>query len=125
MNKHTILIVDEEDSVKEILKGIFEGVGYKTLTASSGTDALKLVDTESIDIVLMEVWLPDMDGFEVFEEIRKKRRDLPVIIMSGHANNDTAFHAGKIGVYDFLEKPLSLDKILIVAKRAINEVTNQ
>ena len=121
MNKKTILVVDPDESFRETLDEILTDEGYKVISVASGEEALKLVASESIGLVLMEIFFPDMDVFTIFDEIKKIRKDLSVIIVSGHANIDTAFMAAKKGFYDILEKPVSLDKLLIMIKRAFNK----
>ena len=119
MNKKTILVVDPDESFRETLDEILTDEGYKVITVASGEDALKLANAETIDLVLMDLWISDMDGIEIFKEIKNIREDLPVIVVTGNANCDTAFQAGKMGVTDFLEKPVSLDKLLILIRMVL------
>ncbi|RJQ49695.1 MAG: sigma-54-dependent Fis family transcriptional regulator [Nitrospiraceae bacterium] len=120
-NKATVLIVDDEESIRETLSGIIEDEGHKVLTASSGEKALAYFDNESPDIMLLDVWLPGMDGMEVLKAIREKNSKVSVIMISGHSNIETAVLATRLGAYDFLEKPLSLDKVLIIVRRALEK----
>lgn len=119
--KANILIVDDEKSILDTMTGILEDEGYETATASSGEEGLAKFSEISPDIVLLDVWMPDMDGIETLKHIRKKNENACVIVISGHSNIDTAVHAIKLGAYDFLEKPLSLDKVLILISRAIEK----
>ncbi len=119
--KATILIVDDEESILETLTGILEDEGYEVITASSGEKALTHFTESSPDIVLLDVWMPGIDGIETLKSIREKNKEVCVIMISGHSNIDTAVHAIKLGAYDFLEKPLSLDKVLILIKRALEK----
>ncbi|HDH53780.1 MAG TPA: sigma-54-dependent Fis family transcriptional regulator [Nitrospirae bacterium] len=119
--KATILVVDDEESILETLTGILEDEGYQVITASSGESAVIKFSETSPDIVLLDVWMPGMDGIETLKRLREKNKDICVIIISGHSNIDTAVHAIKLGAYDFLEKPLSLDKVLILISRAIEK----
>ncbi len=112
------LIVDDEAGVRESLSGILEDEGYEIITASSGEDAIELLRENSPDIIFLDVWLPGMDGLETFLRIRDII-DIPIIMISGHANIETAVMAIKLGAYDFLQKPLSLEKIVTMAKRAL------
>jgi two-component system nitrogen regulation response regulator NtrX len=117
----TVLIVDDEESILETLTGILEDEGYKAVTASSGEEAIKQFSEIPPDIVLLDVWMPGMDGIETLRNIREKNKHVCVIMISGHSNIDTAVHAIKLGAYDFLEKPLSLDKVLILVRRALEK----
>jgi len=119
MSKGTVLIVDDEAGIRESLSGIFEDEKYTVITAPTGEDALELAREQMPDLILLDVWLPEMDGIETLSKLREIDNDIPVIIISGHGNIELAVKATKLGAYDFLEKPLSLEKVLIVAKRAL------
>jgi two-component system nitrogen regulation response regulator NtrX len=119
--KTTILVVDDEESILETLTGILEDEGYIVIPASSGESALIKFSKNSPDIVLLDVWMPEMDGIETLKKIMETKNNACVVMISGHSNIDTAVHAIKLGAYDFLEKPLSLDKILILVKRALEK----
>jgi two-component system nitrogen regulation response regulator NtrX len=121
--KATILVVDDEESILETLTGILEDEGYDVISASSGESALNKFSDTAPDIVLLDVWMPDMDGIETLKKIRERNRNVCIIMISGHSNIDTAVHAIKLGAYDFLEKPLSLEKVLILIKRALEKQT--
>lgn len=119
MDKKTVLIVDDEEGIRESLSGIFEDEGYNILTSSTGEEALEIFREQSPDIVLLDVWLPKMDGISVLAKLKELDSGTPVIIISGHGNIELAVKATRSGAYDFLEKPLSLEKVLIVTKRAL------
>ncbi|MFZ5997172.1 MAG: sigma-54-dependent transcriptional regulator [Nitrospirota bacterium] len=119
MGKATILIVDDEEGIRESLSGIFEDEGYQVVTASSGEEAVESVRDHAPDVVLLDVWLPRMDGIETLIKMKEIDSNLPVIMISGHGNIEVAVKATRSGAYDFLEKPLSLEKVLIVARRAL------
>ena len=119
--KSTVLVVDDEASILETLSSILEDEGYHTITAPSGEKGLEMFLKHSPDVILLDVWMPDMDGIETLKQIRAKDKDVAVIMISGHSNIDTAVQAIKHGAYDFLEKPLSLDKILILVERAFEK----
>ncbi|MBI5663523.1 MAG: sigma-54-dependent Fis family transcriptional regulator [Nitrospirae bacterium] len=121
--KATILVVDDEAGILESLSGVLEDEGHQVITASSGEGALEKYAEHSPDIVFLDVWMPGMDGIATLKALKKKNKDVCVIMISGHSNIDTAVHAIKLGAYDFLEKPLSLDKVLILTRRAVEKQT--
>ncbi|HXY10411.1 MAG TPA: sigma-54 dependent transcriptional regulator [Terriglobales bacterium] len=116
---HSILIVDDEASIRHSLKDVLEEEGYKTVGAENGEACLETLRKGSFDVVLLDVWLPGMDGLETLEKIRDMEAASEVIMISGHGTIETAVRATKLGAYDFLEKPLSIEKTLIVIKNAI------
>jgi two-component system nitrogen regulation response regulator NtrX len=115
----SILIVDDEAAIRESLQGILEDEGYTALVSASGEDCLDQLRRASVDVVLLDVWLTGIDGLEVLEKIRTFEDPPEVIMISGHGTIETAVRATKLGAYDFAEKPLSLDKTLILVKNAI------
>ena len=125
MSKAVILIVDDEEGIRTALSGIFEDEGYEVATAESGEEALRVAKDTNPDIVILDVWLSGMDGIQTMEELRGWSRDLPVIIISGHANIELAVKATKIGAYDILEKPLSMEKVLLTVHRALEKGTSR
>ncbi len=113
-----ILVVDDEPGIRQTLGDILEDEGYRVTSTPDGESALDLLRANHYDVVLLDVWLPGMDGLEVLEHV-KELEDRPEIVMiSGHGTVETAVKATKLGAYDFLEKPLSLEKTLIVVKNA-------
>ena len=116
---HSVLIVDDEASIRHSLKDVLEEEGYKTVAAENGEAGLETLRKGSFDVVLLDVWLPGMDGLETLEKIRDMEAASEVIMISGHGTIETAVRATKLGAYDFLEKPLSIEKTLIVIKNAI------
>jgi two-component system nitrogen regulation response regulator NtrX len=123
MTESVVFIVDDEDGIRESLSGIFEDEGYEVITACSGEEALKILKEQSMDLILLDVWLPGMDGIQILKEIKDLKPDIPVIMISGHGNIELAVKATRMGAYDFLEKPLSLEKVLLDAKRALERRT--
>ena len=117
-----ILIVDDEAEIRDSLESILSEEGYAVTTAATAGEALTLLADASYDAVLLDVWLPDRDGLDALADIRQMdSAHLPeVIIISGHGTIEAAVRATKLGAYDFLEKPLSLDRTLIVLKNAIS-----
>src|SRR5579862_7900765 len=117
---HNILIVDDESGIRQSLKGVLEDEGYKASVADSGEACLDSLRKRAFDVVLLDVWLPGMDGLETLQKIRDLENAPEVIMISGHGTIETAVRATKLGAYDFLEKPLSIDKTLILVKHAID-----
>ena len=117
-----VLIVDDESEIRDSLEGILSEEGYLVTTAATAGEALTLLADAPYDVVLLDIWLPDRDGLDALADIRQMdSAHLPeVIIISGHGTIEAAVRATKLGAYDFLEKPLSLDRTLIVLKNAIN-----
>jgi two-component system, NtrC family, nitrogen regulation response regulator NtrX len=118
--KDIILIVDDEESICQSLKAILSDEGYQVLVAGSGEEAVKIVEEEMPQLVLLDIWLPGMDGLETLKAIKEINPQIMVIIMSGHGTIETAVRATKLGAFDFIEKPLSLDKIIILVNNAIS-----
>jgi len=118
--KDAILVVDDEESICQSLKAILSDEGYQVLVAGSGEEAVKIVEEEMPQLVLLDIWLPGMDGLETLKAIKKINPEVLVIIMSGHGTIETAVRATKLGAFDFIEKPLSLDKIIILVNNAIS-----
>jgi len=116
---HNILIVDDEAGIRDSLAGILADEGYSAASAGTGDECLALLRKSPFDVVLLDVWLPGVDGLETLERIRELDNPPEVIMISGHGTIETAVRATKLGAYDFLEKPLSLEKTLILVKNAI------
>jgi two-component system, NtrC family, nitrogen regulation response regulator NtrX len=116
----SILIIDDESSIRQALKGVLEDEGYHTAVAESGEAGLELLKKRAFDVILLDIWLPGRDGLEILERIREAENAPEVIMISGHGSIETAVRATKLGAYDFLEKPLSIDKTLILVKNAID-----
>jgi two-component system nitrogen regulation response regulator NtrX len=123
MAEPVVLVVDDEEGIRETLSGIFEDEGCSIVTADSGEEALDLLKEQNPDLILLDIWLPGIDGIKTLEEIKVIRPDLPVIMISGHGNIELAVKATRLGAYDFLEKPLSLERVLLVSKRALERRT--
>jgi two-component system, NtrC family, nitrogen regulation response regulator NtrX len=117
---HNILIVDDESGIRDSLRGILEDDGYRTSEAESGELCMELLQKQAFDVVLLDIWLPGMDGLEALEKIRALDNPPEVIMISGHGTIETAVRATKLGAYDFLEKPLSIDRTLSLIKHAID-----
>ncbi len=115
----TILVVDDERGIRETLGDILEDEGYTVRTAGDGLVALGILERELIDCVLLDVWLPGKGGLEILQEVRSSYPNTPVIIISGHGSIDMAVKAVKEGAFDFLEKPLSLDRVTTIVRNAL------
>lgn len=118
--RKTILVVDDEESICKSLGGIFTDEGYEVLTAASGEDALKIVEEELPNLILLDIWLPGIDGIETLKIIKSEHSEIRVVMMSGHGTVETAVKATKLGAFDFIEKPLSLDKVLLIVNHALD-----
>jgi two-component system, NtrC family, nitrogen regulation response regulator NtrX len=116
----TILVVDDEVSICQSLSAILTDEGYQVLVAGSGEEAIKIVEDEVPQLVLLDIWLPAMDGLETLQAIKAAHPNVLVIMMSGHGTIETAVKATKLGAFDFIEKPLSLDKVIILVSNALN-----
>jgi two-component system, NtrC family, nitrogen regulation response regulator NtrX len=117
---HNILIVDDETGIRESLEGVLADEGYAASSVESGEECLRLLRRQNnYDVVLLDIWLPGIDGLETLEKIHDLDNPPEVIMISGHGTIETAVRATKLGAYDFLEKPLSIDKTLILVKNAI------
>jgi len=118
---HSVLVIDDEANIRKTLEGVLSDEGYRVLKAESGEKGLEVLSHAVVDAVLLDVWLPGMDGLEALRQAREMYPLLPVIMISGHGTIDTAVKAVKAGAFDFIEKPISLDKLLITLSRAIEQ----
>jgi two-component system nitrogen regulation response regulator NtrX len=114
-----VLIVDDEKAICASLTGILSDEGYEVSSAHDGDQALKALEDEDPDLLLLDIWMPGKDGMEVLELIKKRSPGLPVIMISGHGTVETAVKATKLGAFDFIEKPLDMDKILLSVRNAL------
>lgn len=114
-----ILIVDDEPSIRESLQGILQDEGFRTLFAQDGEEGLALAKEETPDLILLDIWMPGMDGIETLRRIREAYPEQLVVMMSGHGTIETAVKATKLGAFDFIEKPLSLEKVLLCIQNAM------
>ncbi|MFH1123254.1 MAG: sigma-54 dependent transcriptional regulator [Pseudomonadota bacterium] len=116
----TILIVDDEESIIQSLHGILTDEGFEVISAVSGLEALERIDEVIPDLILLDIWMPGMDGLETLVKIKKGHPQLKVVMMSGHGTIETAVKATRLGAYDFIEKPLSLEKVLVSINNAVD-----
>ena len=115
-----VLIVDDERGIRRSLKGVFEDEGYTTDVAATGEECLDCIEGEKFDLILLDVWLPGIDGIETLKRIREKEASTAVIMISGHATIATAVSATKLGAYDFIEKPLSIEHTMLTVRNALS-----
>ena len=121
MQAETILDVDDERGILVALQGILEDEGYRPVLVEDGEAALRRLREQPVDLVLLDIWLPGRDGVAILQEIAQGWPEVPVIMMSGHGTIETAVRTTKLGAYDFIEKPLSLEKTLLVLRHALEE----
>ncbi len=117
--KEKILIVDDEKGILDTVSEILQDEGYYTFVCEDGKNALEILDREMIDLVFLDVWLPGMSGIDVLKYIKEKHSEIPIIMISGHGKIELAVQAVKLGAFDFLEKPLSIDRIILSTERAL------
>jgi two-component system nitrogen regulation response regulator NtrX len=119
MSHGNILVVDDERGILDQLESILRDEGFSVATALSGEDALAAVSREIFDLILLDVWLPGMDGIEALRQLRAAGHQLPVVLISGHATAELAVRAVREGALDFLEKPLGLERVLVTVRNAL------
>jgi two-component system nitrogen regulation response regulator NtrX len=121
MTKEKILIIDDEASIRSSLKGILEDEGFQVKTVESGEEGLELLKNQNVDLVLLDIWLPRMSGIDVLKKIKTTEENPQVVMISGHGTIETAVVATKLGAHDFLEKPLSLEKVVLTVRNALRQ----
>src|SRR5215204_5933231 len=119
--KPSILIVDDEAGVRSALSGVLRDEGYTVEAVESGEACLDRVVRNNYDAIILDIWLPGMDGLATLEKLQERHTDAPVIMISGHGNIESAVRAIKMGAFDFVEKPLSLDKTVLVVDNAVRQ----
>ncbi len=117
--RNPILIIDDEPGIRSVLGAVLTDEGFSILEASSGYEALRLLKTELVDLIFLDVWMPEMGGLDVLKAVKADWPDVPVIMISGHGKIDMAVRAIKEGAFDFVEKPLSIDKTLASTQNAL------
>jgi two-component system nitrogen regulation response regulator NtrX len=119
MAKPRILVVDDEEPIRKTLRMTLEYEGYEVTDASSGSEALEKIDRDPCELVFLDIKMPGMDGLEVLQEIRERTTAPQVVMISGHGNVDTAVQATKLGAFDFIEKPLETERVLLAVRNAL------
>ncbi|MDQ3799199.1 MAG: sigma-54 dependent transcriptional regulator [Acidobacteriota bacterium] len=116
---NSVLIVDDERGIRETLRGVLEDEGFEVESVASGEECLKIAATKNFGCILLDVWLPEIDGLETLKQMRENGNDSAVVMISGHGNIETAVNATKLGAFDFIEKPLSIEKTILTVRNAI------
>jgi two-component system, NtrC family, nitrogen regulation response regulator NtrX len=119
MSIDSVLIVDDERGIRETLRGVLEDEGFSVSVVESGEDCLNEVKLNEYGCILLDVWLPGIDGLETLEQLKENGNDAAVVMISGHGNIETAVNATKLGAFDFIEKPLSLEKTILTVRNAL------
>ena len=119
--KPTILIVDDEPGVRAALSGVLRDEGYSVEAVSSGEECLERVTRAAFDLIVLDVWLPGIDGLTTLQRLKERHVDAQVVIISGHGNIESAVRTIKMGAFDFIEKPLSLEKTVLVIRNALRQ----
>ena len=114
-----VLVIDDEESIRISLTGALKDEGYRVMVAGSGKEGIDAIRAERPDVILLDIWMPGMDGLETLRQIKSEWPDLIVIMMSGHGTIETAVKAVRLGAQDFVEKPLSLEKTLLAVRNAL------
>jgi two-component system, NtrC family, nitrogen regulation response regulator NtrX len=118
--KSRILVIDDEAAIRDSLRMILEYEGYDFLGAATGQDGITLAERESPDLVFLDIKMPGMDGLEVLQRMRATDESLPIVMISGHATVSTAVEATKLGAFDFIEKPLASERVLVTIRNALD-----
>src|ERR671938_173402 len=117
----SVLIVDDERGIRETLRAVLEDEGFETEAVASGEECLKAVERRAFGCVLLDVWLPGIDGLETLSRLRDRGVTSSVVMISGHGNIETAVRATKLGAFDFIEKPLSIEKTVLTVRNALRQ----
>src|SRR5580700_3004190 len=116
----TVLVVDDEDRIRSSLRGILSDEGFRVLDTGSAPEVMDLIEREHPAVVLLDVWMPDIDGIELLRRIKSERPAVQVIMISGHANIQSAVAATKLGAADFIQKPFSVTGLLASIARVLD-----
>src|SRR5581483_3037263 len=112
-----ILVVDDESDIRQLVSGILQDEGYSTRTARDGDEALAAIATRRPNLIFLDIWLQGsrLDGLQLLDAMKQEHADVPIVMISGHGNIETAVAAIKRGAYDFIEKPFKADRLVLVA----------
>jgi two-component system nitrogen regulation response regulator NtrX len=117
----SILVVDDEPGVRSSISGVLRDEGFDVDTADTGEDCLEKANSAAYDVIVLDIWLPGLDGLTTLQRLRERQIDAQVVIISGHGNIESAVRAIKMGAFDFIEKPLSLEKTVLVVRNALRQ----
>jgi two-component system nitrogen regulation response regulator NtrX len=120
LSRNSILVVDDEAGIQQSLSAVLREEGFKVETVGSGEDCLTLLESRAFELILLDIWLPGIDGLHTLEALKKMGVQSAVVMISGHGTIETAVKATRLGAFDFIEKPLSIEKTLLVVKNALN-----
>ncbi len=123
--QRTVLVVDDEDVIRETVREVLTDEGYRVVSALDGSEVMGIVAREEPDVILLDVWMPERDGIGLLKQIRREHPEARVIMISGHGSVHTAVTATKLGAFDFIEKPLSLDGLLAAVKRGCGDMRRE
>src|SRR5580658_4506367 len=119
MDNTTVLVVDDEERIRSSLRGILSDEGFRVLDTDGGPAVMDIIEREHPELVLLDVWMPKLDGIELLRRIKAEQPATHVIMISGHANIQNAVAATRLGAADFIEKPFSLDGLLTSIERVL------
>ena len=117
----SILVVDDEPGVRSSVSGVLQDEGFDVDTAGTGEECLEKANGAAFDVIVLDIWLPGLDGLTTLQRLRERQIDSQVVIISGHGNIESAVRAIKMGAFDFIEKPLSLEKTVLVVRNALRQ----
>ena len=117
----SILIVDDEPGVRSALSGVLRDEGLDVEAAATGEECLERAARTAYDVIVLDVWLPGIDGIVTLQRLRERKSDAQIVMISGHGNIESAVKAIKMGAFDFVEKPLSLEKTMLVVRNALRQ----
>src|SRR4026209_367845 len=117
----SILIVDDERGIRDTLRAVMEDEGFVADAVATGEECLEALGRRAYGCILLDVWLPGIDGLETLQQLREAGADAAVVIISGHGNVETAVRATKLGAFDFIEKPLSIEKTVLTVRNALRQ----
>src|SRR6516164_9918323 len=121
MSHYSILIVDDEPGIRQSLADVLQDEGYRVEAVESGEICLEVLKKKKHDLVMLDIWMPGPDGLQTLERIRDLEKPPLVIMISGHGTIETAVRATKLGAFDFIVKPLSIEKTLLTLRHALDQ----
>ena len=121
MNKRNVLVVDDDPDVLSMLERLLKKLEYNPLVAQNGEEAVRIIDTYKIDVVVSDLVMPEMDGMELLKRVKTRKGDIPFLMITGHPTIETAVEAIKKGAYDYLTKPFQVEEVQIKIDRALEK----